>query len=559
MKLKYISIIAGLGLMALSSCNDYLDKTPDTRVYLQNVEQLRKLLVSGYMDNDYAAVCELASDNMVDNTAPDASGNRYNLSAYSLSDNQVFAWEDVTMDSGSDTPYSIWSSCYSSIAVANAVLEAADVIEAEGNVADADTSKLKAVRGEALLIRAYHHFILANVFCMPYGGPVKGKEQQGLPYMTHPETSVNPQYERGNLADFYDAIQADLEAGLDLVSDQYYEVPRYHFNRAAAHAFAARFFLWIRDYEEAKKHADIALGDNPRVNMNPIWRTEEMYNRGEDDVRANTGISNPSIMMSITTYSTWSRRPGNRYGCKDDALSATLRGPGPTWGSSGHPCFTGMVFYFGGNPDYGQAFLANWYELFEYTDKLAGIGYVHMMRNEFTVEETLLVRAEAEIFLSQKDPNQLAAAVADLKMWVDNRDNCKNPANVINPLTDGTIERFYNGTPGYGINKPMHIDEVFPSSEYSVTEEMKPYLQCVQHFRRIETIHKGNRFFDLKRYGIEIEHKIGATRVEKLTLGDPRWAIQLPYEVWVAGMEKNTRSDASSETSGKPDAFQLAN
>ena len=555
MKIKYVSIIAALGLMALSSCNDYLDKTPDTRIYLQNVEQLRKLLVDGYMSNDYAAVCELASDNMIDNTAPDASGQRYNLSAYSLSDNQIFAWEDVTMDSGSDTPYSIWSSCYSAIGVANAVLEAADEMEAEGTVADADTSKLKAVRAEALLIRAYHHFILANVFCMPYAGPELGKSQQGLPYMTHPETDVSPQYERGNLADFYANIQKDLEDALPIVTDQFYTVPRYHFNRAAANAFAARFYLWIRDYKQAKYYADIALGDNPRENMNPYWRSTDLYS-GEDHVRANTGINNPSIYMSIATYSTWSRRPGDRYGCKDDALYATIFSSGPSW-SGMHRCFNRRLFY-GGSEAYGYMFYANWGELFEYTDKLAGIGYVHMMRNEFTVEETLLVRAEAEIFLSKDDASQLDAALADLKMWVDNRDDCTDKANVINPLTAGGIERFYNGSPGYGINKPMHIDEVFPSNEYSVTEEMKPWLQCVQHFRRIETIHKGNRFFDLKRYGIEIEHKIGKDRVEKLTLGDPRWAIQLPYEVWVAGMEKNTRSDVPAGTDEKQD-IQLAN
>ena len=44
MKLKYLSMFAALGLFALSSCNDYLDKTPDTRVYLQDVQQLQDLL-----------------------------------------------------------------------------------------------------------------------------------------------------------------------------------------------------------------------------------------------------------------------------------------------------------------------------------------------------------------------------------------------------------------------------------------------------------------------------------------------------------------------------------
>lgn len=553
MKLKYTFLIAALGLLALSSCNDYLDKTPDTRVYLQNVDQLNKLLVDAYMGNDFACVCELSSDNMVDNTAPDKSGNRYNLSAYDLADNQLFAWEDVTLGTGEDTPYSVWNSCYAAIANANAVLDRA--AEFEANMADdngplnyTDSLKLQAVKGEALLVRAFHHFILANVFCMPYAGPDKGKEQQGLPYMKECETTVSPMYERGNLADFYANIEADLLAGLPLISDQFHEVSRYHFNRNAANAFACRFYLWCRQYDKAKYYADLALGDNPRVNMNPLWRRSDLYS-GEDHVRANSGINNPSIYMSIATYSVFSRRPGDRYGCKDNAASGTFRGPGPTWGSS-HPCFQGMIFY-SGSTEYGLMFYANWGELFEYTDKLAGIGYVHMMRNEFTVEKCLLERAEAEIFLQQYDE-----AVADLKMWLDNRDDCVNKSSSTTALTETAIERFYNKPVknNFEINKPMHIDEVFHSDQYPILPRMEPLLQCVQHFRRIETVHKGDRWFDLKRFGIEIEHRIGTNRIEKLVVGDKRWAIQLPYEVWIAGLEKNERDAKPQEGQPTPNS-----
>ena len=542
MKLKYIFIFAGLSLMALSSCNDYLDKTPDTRVYLETVDQLQSLLVDGYLSEDYAAVCELSSDNMVDNTAPDKTGNRYNLAPYDLADNQIFAWEDVTLGTGSDTPYSVWTACYSAIAVANAVLEKAAEFEVNmsddnGPLSYNDSLKLQAVKGEAYLIRAYHHFILANVFCMPYGGPKLAPNQQGLPYMKETETKVSPQYERGNLQDFYENIEQDLLAGLALVRDQFYKVPRYHFNVNAANAFAAQYYLWVRNYPEAERYATLSLGDNPAANMNNYWRRTDLY-AGEDYVRANCGISNPSILMSIATSTVWSRRIGERYGCKDNAASGTISGPGPTWSNS-HPCFRDNVFIVGAQ-EYGVFFIGNWWELFEYTDKLAGIGYVHMMRNEFTIEKSLLVRAEARIFQHKYDD-----ALADLKMWLDNRDNCVNKANVITPLTAGVIERFYNRDPktNFEINKPMHIDEVCPSDTYSVDEEMKPWLQCVQHFRRIETVHKGDRFFDLKRYGIEVTHRIGATRVETLTVGDKRWAIQLPYEVWIAGLEKNERVD----------------
>ena len=239
-------------MMSLSSCSDFLDKTPDTRVYLSTVDQLRELLVTGYMSTNYAPTCELSSDNVVDNTAPDANGNRYNLQSYSYADDQLFAFEDVNLATDNDSPSGVWSGCYGAIATANAVLEKAEEFEANG--ADANgaldasaKAELNAIKGEAYLIRAYHHFILCNVFCLPYRGPELSKEVEGIPYITKPETTVKPKYERGNLATDYEMIEADLLKGLDLVSDEYYTAPKYHFNKAAANAFAARFYLFKRE------------------------------------------------------------------------------------------------------------------------------------------------------------------------------------------------------------------------------------------------------------------------------------------------------------------------
>ena len=231
-------MIAGLGILALSSCNDFLDTVPDTRVYLSNVEQLQKLLVDGYMSNDYSLIGELSSDNMVDNTAPDKSGMRYNLTSYDQFDDQIFAWEDVTLSTSSDSPYSLWNSCYSAIAVANAVLERADQFEEEGQTAEApltddDRAKLKAIRGEALLIRAFHHFVLANVFCKHYTDATASTDP-GIPYMTGLEETLNLHHERGTVAEVYENIENDLQEALPMIGDDNYTVPKFHFNQRAA-------------------------------------------------------------------------------------------------------------------------------------------------------------------------------------------------------------------------------------------------------------------------------------------------------------------------------------
>ena len=139
MKLRYKILFIAVALIGLSSCKDFLDTVPDTRVYLVNLDQLQQLLVTGYMDANYALVGELSSDNVIDNNSPSnmagSEGVRYHLGFYSQADEQVYAWQDVDLDiSNSDTPSGIWNACYGAIAVANAVLEKTDEFEATGMI-----------------------------------------------------------------------------------------------------------------------------------------------------------------------------------------------------------------------------------------------------------------------------------------------------------------------------------------------------------------------------------------------------------------------------------------
>ena len=78
-------------------------------------------------------------------------------------------------------------------------------------------------------------------------------------------------------------------------------------------------------------------------------------------------------------------------------------------------------------------------------------------------------------------------------------------------------------------------------------------LQCVLQFKRIENLAQGLRWFDIKRYGIEIWRRtlksdsaspVGyspARLDDVLTVDDPRRAVQLPQEVILAGLEGNPR------------------
>lgn len=566
-----------------TSCNDFLDKVPDTRVYLTTVEQLRQTMVDGYTSTTIACTGELSSDNVIDNNSPSDAGVRYNKAAYSVADDQIFAWEDVDKASDNDTPTGIWSGCYGAIAVCNAVLQKADQFLADGAdefgpLDQSEIEKLNAIRGEALVSRAYHHWLLTQFFCLPYAGPEKSKSIQGVTYITEPETTVNPQYQRNSLAECYDLIEKDLNEGRKLIDDQLYEVPKYHFNQASTNAFAARFYLFKRDYRKAADFATAAFkGSDPAQMVNKLWSMTNLYYISDIGLAA-TSIEKPHVMMCFSSYSTWWRRfvysTQNRYTCNREAQRATLRGPGPTWENcryqnsrtkesfAMHPAFNGYCGTAGGQ-EYGGYFAGNCFEQFEYTDKLAGIGYCHEVRAEFTTEETLLVRAEAYVFM-----NMLDSAFYDLNIWDQARQNNQSGDDRMVPLSDANIRSFYTKCLNdyntycdrtnlgekyqekcwWGIARPIHIEEICPpvNPAWTLDDNKLPYLQCIQHFRRLELVHTGMRFLDLKRLGIEVTHKIGRYGdKDVLTIGDPRWAIQIPFQSILAGYPANDRTKVS--------------
>lgn len=552
-KRNIIYAVSVAALVGLSSCgSDFLDTPTDSRVELDTTDKLRMLLVSSYPQQNYAWPCEIMSDNMEDNNSPDADGLRYNLAPYDRGDEEMFRWDVCVSNTDNDSPSAIWECHYNAIAGANAVLEVLDKWAAEG---DLDETQL-AIKGEALLIRSYCHFILAQVFCMPYGGDVYNESQLGIPYIKKPETTVKPSYQRGTLKETYDNIRQDLVEGLALVDNSIYDIPKYHFNKTAADAYAARFYLFTREYDKCLEHCNAAFGGenvDPKQYLSQYFANLDNFYSFADHGLFQQGTDKPRNFLIIATYSTAVRHfsGGNRFGVIRDALNSTIHGSSPAWSSwkwkqSGkggsftmHPCFNGCS-YINGKSDYGLFVAGNICEQFEYTDKLAGIGYAHVTRSEFTGDELLLTRAEAKLFLGKKE-----SALEDLSLWEKNRRNCPYTGGSDDNFVDLTIDnirKFYvDKDPGYGIAKTINIDQICPSNWSVSSPEEIAMLQCIQHFRRIEMLHTGMRWFDIKRLGLEFDRKIGKDEQDHLGIMDQRKAMQIPAEIQAAGMQSNPR------------------
>ena len=549
--------IFGLSMMALgmlfASCSDNLDEQPDSRwIHIDSSDKVAKLLTSGYPSSVPAVICELMGDNLVDNNVVVPATHN---DAYSLFHEEAYKWEDINSYSTSedDTPLEIWDKYYFGIATANHAIQAMKEMSAD----PAHDPELAHSWGEAHIMRAYFHFVLVNVFAEAYKDETKSAEDWGIPYVTTVEEVVRVDYSkpeyRKKVSEVYALIEKDIKEGIDLIDDSKYTVPAYHFNRNAAYAFAARFYLFKRDYQNCLKYADMALGANPATSLrkwasmsaNTINSLLNDYN----DEKA------PCNYLLLTTYSLQDRMlSACRYAINSGAKNVKVKmagtgdnatvniaatkdllyeGGGPNW-SSRVPAFDGKIYRWGAGSEYGS-WLFRVYEYFEYTNKIAGIGYVHIIYQPFTAEETLLCRAEAKLYLGDR-----AGAIQDLGAWTASK-------MIDSELTQTNINNKYKGTADDNIFvNDMHPDKM--SSEFKVlTGDDLNVLNCILHFRRIETMFEGMRWFDIKRYGITIKHVYRGPQdydatCDVLEWNDPRRVIQIPYNAVDAGYPSSDRA-----------------
>ena len=536
MKKINIFIIATLTL-ALTGC-DFLDKNPDMRATIDTKEKVQLLLVSAYTRANSGAICEFSSDQVIDNDAPNSTGHAYSLNPLDKMYDEIFAWETIKSDGNQDSPKYIWDACYTAIATCNQALKAIEELEKQGINMDAE-------KGEALVSRAYHHFVLANVFCQAWKDNERSKQDLGITYMTEPETTVSPHYERGTLYDTYKNIEKDLIEGLPLIDDSYYSVPKYHFNSKAAYAFAARFYLYTRDYDKVIQCANQVLTTDDASTLAMLYDAKKGSELGDPYQEQKLWID-PTGPWNLLIYTTMSQAPYTvfpdygRYQHNGEASDYSTLCAGPCWKRM-WPGFPLWLY----NQEYG-CFCAKFIYLFEYTDKVNGYGYIHGVTRAFTTNETLLCRAEAKIF-----KNDLSGAANDLRMWAQgyNVGRMDTLANGDVNLTVDKINSFYGASADKHFTPELHNLNMSP--KFQVTADQKPLIYCVLHFRRIETLHDGLRWHDLKRYGIEITHKRGTEPVRTLVWNDDRRAIQLPQDVRMAGMTPNPRVNLGDNVSGE--------
>jgi hypothetical protein len=480
--LTYFSICA-LALTAIS-CKKFLEKNPDNRASLESPEQVAQFLGTAYPQGNYMAFCESISDNVSDK----------GTGGLDLTVLQPFFFKDVT-ENEQDSPEGYWNSCYAAISVANQALEACGKA--------ADSARYSSQKGEALVCRAYAHFMLVTLFAKTYNRD-SAASSPGIPYVTTPEKVVFQNYTRKTVAYVYEMIEKDLLAGLPLLDDTRYTVPRYHFTKAAANAFASRFFLYKQDYAKALGYANAVFSSaNVGASLRP-WNTTYLTLTYNELWAVYAKASEPANLLLVETASSWGRNYfGQRYGMdaskRTEILNSNVTG--------GTFAFTRHTYTLGTD----NFMLPKINEYFVRLSVNATIGYPYVMVPLFTTEEVLFNRIEANIYL-----NNMSAVLQDLNAYVATRIFNYNAA--AHTVTLSKMQAYYN-----------------------TGDSRTDALATLLDLKRAEYVQEGMRWFDLARYNIPVLHT--TTDGQKLTLEayDKRRVFQIPASAKLSGLELNPR------------------
>lgn len=478
-----------LAAASLGGCKKYLDKDPDNRTIISTGEQISQLLTSAYPRANYILFSESMSDN-----AEDKNGGGTGYDFIDRVNRQAYRYDVIeSTPEDLDSPDFYWNACYKAIASANLALEKIDELP--------NKSQLTPQRGEALLARAYSHFMLVSLFAKAYD-PQTATSDPGIPYVTAPEKVVLAKYERKTVAYVYEMIEKDLKEGYPLIDEKIYgTAPKFHFNKQAAAAFATRFYMFKRDFAAAVTYAGQALTGATADNLRP-WNTvlaDMQYNNLQAEYTKATLRGN---LLLAEANSVWGRSYASlRYGLGNTVFTRIFNTVNPTGGLYAYPAYGTPAVY--NIPKFSEHFVKE--------SLSASIGDPYNTIPLFTAEEVVLNRAEAYERLGNR-----AEALNDLNAFASkNIDNYTTNNNV---TAQKAADYF---------KTPIDLSGAI--------------INTALEFKRAFFLHEGLRWFDIIRLKIPIVHTTVSGEVITLGAEDKRRALQLPVLTKQAGLEPNVR------------------
>jgi hypothetical protein len=243
------------------------------------------------------------------------------------------------------------------------------------------------------------------------------------------------------------------------------------------------------------------LGADPLGFVKDIGGLLQQSANPDDFVRLYTSPNDPSNLLMMRNITNTHVNVGY---WPDDQLLSDIYDQNPFNEADIRTSNEYPVYVLGSN---GRS-LAKFEFLFERSSLTSNVGLNYTIVTALKGEEVLLNRAESYVY-----KNQLNLALADLQLYVSKR--YENNPTITLPL----LQTYYQANNNQLNTLFLILDE-----------------------RRKEFIHEGLRWFDIKRFGIRVQHQLEDGTTITLEQNDLRKVLQIPQAaIDVGGLEPNPR------------------
>lgn len=481
----YYKVVAGVAVMAsLCGCSDFLDgKSQDEVIVTTTKDYAELLLGSGYPTTnsfDYYMLDNLSDD--VDFptviTEPET--------AFSLITDEYFphfTWQPTYYEYGArvkstDTEY---YKLYTGIMGCNAVLDGID--HAIGS-----KEEQERVKAEALACRAYHYFVLVNLYGEPYN---YDKQALGVPLKLTATLKENGQL-RNSVEEVYKQIVNDLTEAESILQGHEVTGKDFKINLPTVQILLSRVYLFMEEWQRSADEATKAI-----ANGLGLW---DLTTASVSDANGNSlypqqnSYDSPETMWCYYVTS-WGRSGDVSPTLSEDFVALYESEPNDVrFGKNGF--YVTPIYDFQGRP--------TGYQVSKLSEQNGSTTTV--LGGAVRESEAYLNRAEAYAQLGQKDK-----AIADL-----------------NELRRNRIREY--------------VDQI----------EFSDLLEAIRTERRKEFCFEGMRWFDLRRYGMPAIHhdfqsSATAPRLRYiLKEKDPMYTLPIPSSVILLNPSLQQNASAAS-------------
>ncbi|WP_294141455.1 RagB/SusD family nutrient uptake outer membrane protein [uncultured Sanguibacteroides sp.] len=463
-------------VLCFTGCNAFLDVSPDERMEIDNLDKVYQMITGAYQNKYGFRFTHMSSDDVT-------AVKGVNRTQETIED--LYKWSrNFQNQTHQDAPASYWTVTYSSIANINHALEAMDQLK----ILPEESAKAEVIRGEALIIRSYSHFMLVNLFAKHYD-KATAPTDPGVPYVVKPEDKLVIRYKRASVEEVYQLAEKDLQEGIRLLEKhpKLFNPSKYHFTFPTIYLYASRFYTFRnrdkKDVKQAIEYANQAIQHFGGLLVMRSWSEYSKDQEGPIDITQNE-VGLVQISATMVNYAFI-------YQLTEEIRDTELKNP----------------------------FKQNDLRL---KAKYLTSGNIYTPMYFFVPEKKNTLYSAYDLF-------PMSEALLNAAEGYAREENFDKALDMLHALGKKV---YYN----YNSSK---VSRATIQKAYPADTEQESMIRYILFERRVQFLMKGMRWFDIKRYNLDVEHLLQDGTTIRLSEIAPNKDYQIPSYAIEAGLEPN--------------------